>query len=76
MKVQHTIVLGAEALTRTGLAGEGNAKMYTKGLGSSGVLDPIDQRQSIGFKINSVGFGSTRPEAIYDYVNIPTQLNV
>ena len=44
--------------------------------GSSGVLDPIDQRQSIGFKINSVGFGSTRPEAIYDYVNIPTQLNV
>ena len=50
--------------------------MYTKGLGSSGVLDPIDQRQSIGFKINSVGFGSTRPEAIYDYVNIPTQLNV
>ena len=76
LKVQHTIVLGAEALTRTGLAGEGNAKMYTKGLGSSGVLDPIDQRQSIGFKINSVGFGSTRPEAIYDYVNIPTQLNV
>lgn len=76
LKVQHTIILGSEALTRTGLAGEGNAKMYTKPLGSSGVLDPIDQRQSIGFKINSVGFGSTRPEAIYDYVNIPTQLNV
>lgn len=76
LKVQHTIILGANALTRTGLSGEDNAKMYAKPLGSAGVLDPIDQRQSIGFKINSVGFGSTRPEAIYDYVNIPTQLNI
>ena len=76
LKIQHTIIIGAEALTKTGLAGEGNAKMYTKPLGSTGVLDPIDQRQSIGFKINSVGFGSTRPEAVYDYMNIPTQLNI
>lgn len=74
--IQHTLVLGAEALTRTGIAGEGNAKMYVKPLGSAGVLDPIDQRQSIGFKINSVGFGSTRLEAIVDYLNIPSQLNV
>ena len=58
------------------LAGEGNAKMYVKGLGTTGVLDPIDQRQSIGFKINSVGFASTRLEAVVDYMNIPTQLNV
>lgn len=76
LKVQHTLVLGKDALTRTGLAGEGNAKTYVKPLGSAGVLDPIDQRQSIGFKINSVGFGSTRLEAIVDYVNIPSQLNV
>ena len=76
LKVQHTIILGKDALARTGLAGEGNAKMYVKGLGESGVLDPIDQRQSIGFKINSVGFGSVRPEAVVDYINVPTQLNV
>lgn len=76
MKAQHIIILGADALTRTGLSGEDNAKMYTKPLGSSGVIDPIDQRQSLGFKINSVGFGSTRSEAIYDYVCIPSQLNV
>jgi len=74
-KVEHVLVLGKDALTRTGLAGEGNAKMYVKPLGSSGVLDPIDQRQSIGFKINSVGFGSTRIDAIWDYVCVPTQLN-
>lgn len=76
LKVQHTLILGKDALLRTGLTGEDNAKMYVKPLGSTGVLDPIDQRQSIGFKINSVGFGSMRLEAIVDYMNIPTQLNV
>jgi len=74
--VNHIIIVGKDALTRTGLAGEQNAKMYVKPLGSAGVLDPIDQRQSIGFKINSVGYGSTRLEAIVDYVCIPTQLNM
>jgi hypothetical protein len=75
-KMQHILILGDGALTRTGLAGEDNVKMITKPLGSTGVLDPIDQRQSIGFKINSVGFGSTRPEAIVDYVCVPTQVNL
>lgn len=76
LKIQHTLILGKDALLRTGLSGEDNAKMYVKPLGSTGVLDPIDQRQSIGFKINSVGFGSMRLEAVVDYMNIPTQLNV
>lgn len=76
LKINHIIMLGDKALTRTGLKGEGNAKMFVKPLGSAGVLDPIDQRQSIGFKINSVGFGSTRLEAIVDYLCIPTQANL
>lgn len=76
LKIHHIVVVGADALTRTGLAGEQNAKMYAKPLGSAGVLDPIDQRQSIGFKINSVGYGSTRLEAIVDYLCIPTQANL
>lgn len=75
-KMQHILILGADALVRTGLSGEDNAKMYVKPLGSAGVLDPIDQRQSIGFKINSVGFGTTRLEAIEDYVCVPTQVNI
>lgn len=75
MTMQHTIIVGKDALVRTGLAGEGQAKMYTKPLGSSGVLDPIDQRQSIGFKINSVGFcAGITPNAVVDYINIPSQL--
>ena len=75
-KVQHILILGKDALTRTGLQGQDQVKMFVKPLGSSGVLDPIDQRQSIGFKINSVGFGSTRPEAIYDYICVPTMVNI
>ena len=74
-KAQHILVVGKDALTRTGLAGEGQSKVYVKQKGSAGVLDPIDQRQSIGFKINSVGFGSTRLEAIVDYICVPTQVN-
>lgn len=75
VKAQHILVVGKDALTRTSLTGEGQAKVYVKQKGSAGVLDPIDQRQSIGFKINSVGFGSTRTEAIVDYICVPSQVN-
>ena len=74
--VHHCLVVGKDALVRTGMSGQDNAKVYVKGKGSSGVLDPIDQRQSIGFKINSVGFGSARNEAIVDYLCVPTTLNL
>jgi hypothetical protein len=76
LKVHRVFVLGADCLTRTEIAGQGNAKMYVKPLGSAGVLDPIDQRQSIGFKINSVGFGSTRTEAVVCYYCVPSQANL
>lgn len=72
----HILVIGKDALIRTGLAGEDQAKVYVKQKGSAGVLDPIDQRQSIGFKINSVGFGSARTEAITDYICVPSLSNV
>ena len=76
LKFHHCLVLGKDALIRTGMSGQDNAKMYVKAKGSTGVLDPIDQRQSIGFKINSVGFGSARPEAVHDYICIPSTLNI
>jgi hypothetical protein len=75
-KAQHILVLGKDALLRTGLSGEDQVRTYTKPKGSTGVLDPIDQRQSIGFKINSVGFGSTRLEAVVDYICVPSQANL
>lgn len=76
LKIHHTLILGADALLRTGLTGEGQTKTYVKPLGSAGVLDPVDQRQSIGFRIKSVGFGTVRPEAIVDYLCIPSQANM
>lgn len=75
-RMQHVLVLGKDALIRTGITGQDNAKMYTKALGSAGVLDPIDQRQSIGFKINDVGFGSARLEAVTDYICVPSMANL
>jgi hypothetical protein len=76
LKVHHCIIVGKDALIRTGMSGQDNAQMYVKPKGSAGVIDPIDQRQSIGFKINSVGFGSARPEAVHDYQCIPSTLNM
>ena len=76
LKVHHCIIIGKDALIRTGMSGQDNAQMYVKPKGSAGVIDPIDQRQSIGFKINSVGFGSARPEAVHDYQCIPSTLNM
>lgn len=76
LKVNKILVVGAGALIRTGVESRGNAKMYAKPLGSAGVLDPIDQRQSIGFKIDSVGFGVERLDAVAIYVCVPTQANV
>lgn len=75
MLVDKVLIIGAKALIRTEIAGRGNAKMYVKPLGSAGTLDPINQRQSIGFKIDSVGFGVERNEAVAIYNCIPTQLN-
>lgn len=72
LPVHRCIILGKEGLVKTGFSGEMDAKTYVKPLGSSGVLDPIDQRQSIGFKINSIGFKALRSEAIQVYHCIPS----
>lgn len=72
LPVHRAIILGAGGLVKTGFSGEMDAKMYVKALGSTGVLDPIDQRQSIGFKINSIGFKAVRNEAIQVYHCIPS----
>jgi N4-gp56 family major capsid protein len=74
-KASFALIAGADTVVRTGLQGEGQAKMIVKALGSSGVLDPLDQRSSIGFKLNSVAFGSTRPEGLVAYISWPSTLN-
>jgi hypothetical protein len=73
LPVHKGILYGKEALVKIGIAGQQNAKTYVKALGSAGVLDPLDQRQSIGFKINSIGFGILRDEAIVVTYSVPSQ---
>lgn len=75
LKVHKILVIGANALIRTNVEGKDNAKMFVKPLGSAGVLDPINQRQSIGFKIDAVGFGVERTDAVAKYICVPSQSN-
>ncbi len=75
LKINKILVVGKDALVRTNVEGRDNAKMYVKPLGSAGVLDPINQRQSIGFKIDAVGFGVERTDAVAIYHCVPSQTN-
>jgi N4-gp56 family major capsid protein len=67
-----SIVLADEAYAITKLAGEGNVRVITKGLGSAGVGDPLDQRQSIGYKITGFSAKVLRPESVVNYWANPT----
>jgi len=73
LPVHQAIMLGADALAQMEVGGEGNVQMFVKPKGSAGVLDPIDQRQSIGFKINTLGFKLIRDEACWVFHHVPTQ---
>ena len=73
LPVHKAIMLGADALAQLEVTGEGNVNMFVKPKGSAGVLDPIDQRQSIGFKINTIGFKLIREEACWVFNHVPTQ---
>lgn len=73
LPVHRSFMFGDEFIYKTGIDGEMNAKFYVKEKGSAGVLDPIDQRQSVGFKINTLGFNTVRPEAMVQFIFVPTK---
>ena len=73
LPIHTAIMIGAEALAKLEIEGEGNVQVFVKEKGSAGVLDPINQRQSIGFKINTIGFKRIREEAIWIFHHVPTQ---
>jgi N4-gp56 family major capsid protein len=72
--IHDSIVLADEAYAITKLQGEGNVRVITKGLGSAGVEDPLDQRQSIGYKITGFSAKVLRPESVVNYWSNPTKL--
>jgi hypothetical protein len=72
LPVHRGILFGAEALVKLVMEGLSDSpKIIIKSLGSSGVADPIDQRQSIGFKVDGFGLAIKRPEAVVVTYGIP-----
>ena len=74
--LHDSIVLADEAYAITKLQGEGNVRVITKGLGSAGVSDPLDQRQSIGYKITGFSAKVLRQESVVNYWSDPTVAGV
>lgn len=62
--VHASILLGEEAYGITTIKGEGDVKSIIKALGSAGTTDPLNQRQSIGWKINAFVAKRLKEQAI------------
>ena len=72
LPIHRGILFGAEAMVKLALEGISDApQIIVKALGSSGVGDPINQRQSVGFKVDGFGLAIKRPEAICITYSIP-----
>lgn len=76
LNIHHSFVIGEEALYRIGVEGHTAPQFIKKELGSAGTEDPLNQRQSIGWKIDSLGYKVVNPEAVVDYMSIPSQYRV
>lgn len=65
LPVVRGILFGDEAMVKLNVEGVSDApKMIIKPLGSSGVADPLNQRQSVGFRVDGFGLAIKRPEAV------------
>lgn len=76
LNVHHSYIIGEEALFRIGVEGHTAPQFIKKELGSAGTEDPLNQRQSIGWKIDSLGYKVVNPDAVVDYMSIPSQYRV
>lgn len=68
-----SIIIAEEAYAITKLQGQG-IRVITKGLGSAGVEDPLDQRQSIGWKMTGFAVKVLNNEAVVNYWSVPTDV--
>lgn len=76
LNVHYSFVLGEECLFRVGVEGHTAPQFIKKELGSAGTEDPLNQRQSIGWKIDSIGYKVPNPDAVVAYVSCPSQYKV
>lgn len=73
VNVHSSIVLGGQAYGVTTIQGEGDVKTIIKPKGSAGTDDPLNQRQSIGWKINAYTAKRLDELRIARYEHVPTQ---
>lgn len=76
LNAHYSYVLGEECLFRVGVEGHTAPQFIKKELGSAGTEDPLNQRQSIGWKIDSLGYKVANPDAVVAYVSCPTQYKI
>ena len=70
--VHSTLVLGEKPYGITKISGNGNVQTIIKTLGSAGTADPLNQRQSIGWKVNAFAVKRLYEEAIARYESVPS----
>ena len=76
LNIHHSFIIGEECLFRVGVEGHTAPQFIKKELGSAGTEDPLNQRQSIGWKIDSIGYKVVNPDAVVDYMSCPSQYKV
>lgn len=70
--VHAAIFLGKNAYGVTKIQGEGNVEAIVKALGSGGTTDPLNQRQTAGWKVNAFGLIRLEELALIRYEHVPT----
>lgn len=76
LNIHYSYVLGEECLFRIGIEGHTAPQFIKKEKGSAGTEDPLNQRQSIGWKIDSLGYKVPNPDAVVAYLSCPTQYKI
>ena len=76
LNIHYSFVVGEECLFRIGVEGHTAPQFINKGLGSAGTQDPLNQRQTIGWKIDSLGYKVANPDAVVAYLSCPTQYKI
>src|SRR5690554_649161 len=72
LPIHRGILMGKDAMARIAIDGAGGVETIIKRLGSAGSNDPLNQRQTIGVKAKSIGFGIIRDEALCITYGVPT----
>jgi N4-gp56 family major capsid protein len=70
--VHSSVMIGEEAYGVTKIEGNGDVQTLIKPLGSSGSVDPLNQRQTIGWKFNAFVAKRLKEEAIVRMEFVPS----